>query len=177
MRKLIIALVFLGRSLRPFLATSVLSFLVLPTALQAQKRAFAPADWYRLTTLSAPAMSPDGRLVAVTVTTVKESENRRHSEVWVVPASGGEAVRYTSPAFESSNPRFSHDGKYLFFTSQRTGGRGSTWAIRLDQAAGEATQVDGYPSGSMPTDKRFVVWAEGDTSAAPNRADDPFAKM
>jgi len=24
------------------------------------KRAFTPADWYKLTTLSAPAMSPDG---------------------------------------------------------------------------------------------------------------------
>ena len=155
----------------------IIALVLLPTALSAQKRAFAPSDWYRLTTLSSPAMSPDGRLVAVTVTTVKEAENRRHSEIWVVPAGGGEAVRYTSPAFESSNPRFSHDGKYLFFTSQRSGGRGSTWAIRLDQAAGEATQVDGYPNGSMPADKRFVVWAEGDTVTAPNRADDPFAKM
>ncbi|MEX2282800.1 MAG: S9 family peptidase [Gemmatimonadota bacterium] len=157
--------------------TLIVALVLIPAALSAQKRAFAPSDWYRLTTLSAPAMSPDGRLVAVTVTTVKEGENRRHSEVWVVPAMGGEAVRYTSPAFESSSPRFSHDSKYLFFTSQRAGGRGNTWAIRLDQAAGEATQVDGYPAGSMPADKRFAVWAEGDTTTSSGRADDPFNKM
>ena len=30
-------------------------------------RAFTPDDWYRLTTVSSPAMSPDGRLVAFTV--------------------------------------------------------------------------------------------------------------
>jgi dipeptidyl aminopeptidase/acylaminoacyl peptidase len=151
---------------------------VLPAlaSAQAPKRPFTPADWYRLTTLSAPAISPDGRLVAVTVTTVKESENRRHNEVWVVPAAGGQPMRYTSPAFESSNPRFSHDGKYLFFSSTRPGGRGSTWAIRLDQPAGEAFQVDGYPIGSMPRDQSFAVWSEADTATSA-RGDDPFGTM
>jgi dipeptidyl aminopeptidase/acylaminoacyl peptidase len=155
--------------------------LVLPGALWAQtpRRAFAPADWYRLSTVSAPALSPDGRLVAFTVTTVKEGENKRHSEVWAVPAAGGEPVRYTSPAFESSNPRFSPDGKYLFFTSSRPGGRGSTWAIRLDQPAGEATQVSGYPQGALPRDHSFAVFAESDTARnAGGRGDrDPFADM
>ncbi|HSL69547.1 MAG TPA: S9 family peptidase [Longimicrobiales bacterium] len=145
---------------------------------QTQKRPFKPADWYRLTTLSAPAMSPDGRLVAVTVTTVKEAENKRHAEVWVVPATGGTPVRYTSPAFESSNPRFSPDGKYLFFSSNRPGGRGNTWAIRLDQPAGEAFQVEGYPTGSMPRDKSFVVYAEADTAArSGERGSDPYREM
>jgi len=46
--------------------------------LAAQGRAFTPADWYRVTTVSAPAVSPDGRLVAFTVTTVKEADNKRH---------------------------------------------------------------------------------------------------
>ncbi|MDP1859030.1 MAG: hypothetical protein Q8K82_10180, partial [Gemmatimonadaceae bacterium] len=45
-------------------------------------RAFAPGDWYKLSTLASPAMSPDGQRVAFTVTTVRESENKRHSEVW-----------------------------------------------------------------------------------------------
>jgi dipeptidyl aminopeptidase/acylaminoacyl peptidase len=155
--------------------------LVLPGALWAQtpRRAFAPADWYRLSTVSAPALSPDGRLVAFTVTTVKEGENKRHAEVWAVPAAGGEPVRYTSPAFESSNPRFSPDGKYLFFTSSRPGGRGSTWAIRLDRPAGEATQVSGYPQGALPRDRSFAVFAESDTARnAGGRGDrDPFADM
>ena len=36
-------------------------------------RAFQLADWYKLTTLSGPAMSPSGDRVAFTVTTVRES--------------------------------------------------------------------------------------------------------
>jgi dipeptidyl aminopeptidase/acylaminoacyl peptidase len=150
---------------------------VLPTAAIAQKRAFTTADWYRLSTLSAPAISPDGRLAAVTVTTVRESENKRHSEVWVVSTAGGIPVRYTSPGFESSAPRFSPDGRYLLFTSVRPGGKGNTWAIRLDQPSGEASQVPGYPAGSMPANKSFAVFTEGDTAKTASTEKDPFAGM
>src|SRR4029079_15583787 len=70
----------------------------------ATPRAFQLADWYKLTTLSSPAMSPAGDRVAFTVTTVREAENKRHNEVWVVPTAGGEPQRYTSPSTESSSP-------------------------------------------------------------------------
>lgn len=149
---------------------------------RSKPRAFQPEDWYRVTTVSSPAMSPDGKLVAFTVTTVKEAENRRHSEIWVVPTAGGEPVRYTAPGYSSSNPRFSHDGKYLFFTSNRPGGKGNRWALRMDQPGGEAFQVDDYPTGSVPRDGRFAVWAEpaprqeqGDTAAPGGRRGGPGA--
>lgn len=150
-------------------------------AQQTTGRAFTPADWYRLTTVSSPAMSPDGRLVAFAVTTVKVSENERHTEVWVVPTAGGEPVRYTSPGVSSSNPRFSHDGRYLFFNSNRPGGSGSTWALRMDGPSGEAFQVNDYPNGSMPASGTFAVYTsssgddeeEDDGDAEP----DPFDRM
>jgi len=143
------------------------------------KRAFTPADWYKLTTVSSPALSPDGKRVAFTVTTVREAENRRHSEVWVAPVTGGEPQRYTSPGTESTSPRWSPDGAWLFFNSKREGGKGSTWALRMDRPAGEAIQLD-YPAGSVPLDHRFAVWS--DTTAADSAADsaktkDPFATM
>jgi dipeptidyl aminopeptidase/acylaminoacyl peptidase len=149
-----------------------------PTA--SAPRSFQLADWYKLTTVSAPAMSPAGDRVAFTVTTVREAENRRHNEVWVVSTAGGEPQRFTSPSTESSAPRWSPDGRYLFFTSMRTGGKGTTWAIRMDQPSGEATQIEKYPHGSTPRDHRFAVWAEADTAPAPDSAklkDDPFGKM
>lgn len=136
------------------------------------------ADWYRVANLSTPAVSPDGKRVAMTVTKAVEGENRRHSEIWVVNSAGGAPQRWTSPATESSNPRWSSDGKYLFFTSQRAGGRGNTWAIRLDEPSGEAIQVDGYAEGSMPSNHAFAV------STGPARREtprvntaDPFARM
>jgi dipeptidyl aminopeptidase/acylaminoacyl peptidase len=166
----------------------------------AARHAFAPSDWYKVTTLSTPALSPDGNKVAFTVTTVREAENRRHSEVWVVPTQGGEPARYTSPGFESSAPRFSDDGKTLYFTSQRPGGRGTNWALRMDQPAGEAFQPDRAPQfqqGSQPSDKSFTIVSEGgggrggrgggggrggrggqgEADSAVTNPNDPFAKM
>lgn len=144
-------------------------------------RPFAPGDWYKVTTLSSPAISPDGQRVAFTVTTVREGENRRHSEIWVVPTSGGEAQRFTSSGYESSNPRWSPDGNWLLFSSQRPGGgRGRSWGLRMDQPGGEAVSTDRYPAGSTPTDKRFVVWSESpvpDTTRADTARRDPNARM
>jgi dipeptidyl aminopeptidase/acylaminoacyl peptidase len=121
---------------------------------------FTAADWYKVTTLSAPAMSPDGKYVAFTVTTVRESENKRHNEVWVATTAGGAPQRFTSPGYESSNPRWSPDGAYLLFTSQRPGSRGRTWGIRMDQPAGEAMEIDRFPAGSMDRARTFAVWSE-----------------
>jgi dipeptidyl aminopeptidase/acylaminoacyl peptidase len=98
--------------------------------------------------------------VAFTVTTVRESENKRHNEVWVAPVAGGDATRYTSPSTESSNPRFSADGKYLLFNSTRQGSKARTWALRMDQPGGEAMEMNDYPNGSLPRDKSMAVWSE-----------------
>jgi dipeptidyl aminopeptidase/acylaminoacyl peptidase len=158
----------------------LLAIALLPASLAAQSRAMQPNDWHKLTTVSQPAMSPDGRQVAFTVTTVNERENKRHQEVWMVPTAGGDAVRYTAPGYESSGPRFSPDGKYLFFSSSRPGGTGNTWAIRMDVPGGEAAQVADYPTGSWPRDGKFAVFAAPvteDTAAGRNGATDPFARM
>ncbi len=140
-------------------------------------RPMALSDWYRVTTVGNPALSPDGKRIAMTVTTTKESENRRHSEIWVVNSAGGDPQRWTSPSTESANPRWSPDGKYLFFTSQRTGGRGNTWAIRLDQPSGEAVQVADYPNGSMPASNAFAVFSGPANTDSARTAGDPFARM
>ena len=152
--------------------------MVLPAALTAQ-RAMQPNDWHRVTTLSQPAMSPDGRKVAFTVTTVNERENKRHQEVWVVATAGGDPLRYTVPSTESSSPRFSPDGKYLFFISPRPGGTGSIWAVRTDAPGGEATQIPDYPTGSWPRDPKFAVFSAPlvPDSTAAREGPDPFGKM
>jgi dipeptidyl aminopeptidase/acylaminoacyl peptidase len=156
----------------------LITSLVGVSSLGAQPRAMQPNDWYRVTQVSQPAMSPDGRHVAMTVTTIPTGKNERHQEVWVVPTAGGEPQRYTSPGTESSNPRWTPDGKYLLFTSSRPGGRGNSWALRMDAPGGEATQPEGIPSGSMPRSGAFAIFtgpARGDT--APTRGADPYARM
>jgi len=141
-------------------ALSAIGALLLASPLSAQGRAFTPNDWYRITTLSAPALSPDGKQVAFTVTTAVAAENKRHSEVWLVAAAGGEPQRLTSPGVESSNPRWSPDGTLLLFNSTRPGGKGRVWALRMDRPGGEAFEVDSIPAGSTARDGRLVFYTD-----------------
>ncbi|HEX9483098.1 MAG TPA: S9 family peptidase [Gemmatimonadaceae bacterium] len=164
----------------PYVSRLVLLTVASVTTAHAQQapRAFQLTDWYRIATIASPAMSPSGDRVAFTLTTVRESDNKRHSEVWIVSTTGGEPKRLTSPGTESSLSRWSPDGRYLLFTSQRAGGKGNAWAIRMDEPEGEAVQLERFHDGSAPSDRRFIVWAEADSAADSSKAKtDPFAKM
>ena len=67
--------------------------------LSAQARPWQATDYYRLTVVSNPKLSPDGRRVAFVVTTVVEDKDRRHNEIWMAAtdgSAGGAPFRYTS---------------------------------------------------------------------------------
>src|SRR5262249_27856535 len=105
-------------------------------------------DYYRMENADSPAISPDGRFVAFVRSYIIEAENRRQSEIWLAPADGSSApTRITNPAFSSSNPRWSPDGKLLAFVSRRKVPEGeeagSIWFLRMDQPRGEAFQIRG----------------------------------
>src|SRR4051812_26320715 len=105
-----------GFSPRATLPFALLCSVAGTVSAQTTGKAFTPADWYRIARVASPTLSPDGNLIAFTVTTVRESENKRHTEIWTQPVAGGPSKRMTSPAFESTAPRWSDDGKTLFFT-------------------------------------------------------------
>ena len=65
-------------------AALVVAWLALaPAPGVAQRRGLLPTDFYSEVGVGEVAISPDGALVAFTVTTIDEAENRRHREIWM----------------------------------------------------------------------------------------------
>ena len=46
-----------------------------------------------------------------------------NDDIWSASIDGGEATRLTFHAAPDDNPKVSHDGKSVFFNSERTGSR------------------------------------------------------
>jgi dipeptidyl aminopeptidase/acylaminoacyl peptidase len=134
----------------PTTATFVVACLTLTaTSGAAQTRGLVPADFYREVGVGEVALSPDGALLAFTVTTIDEDNNRRHREIWMQELRGGrpagEPRRFTDPTREASAPRWSPDSRVLSFQSRRGEGddAGSTWFAHVTFPGGEAYQIEG----------------------------------
>jgi dipeptidyl aminopeptidase/acylaminoacyl peptidase len=130
--------------------------LTAPLAAQSP-RPWQATDYYKLTFVADPQLSPDGRRVAFTVTTVVEDKDRRHSEIWMAAADGSTApFRYTGATTEASSPTWSPDGSLLAFTSRREGAEDDVWFLRTGAPGGEAYQIKGVKA--MPRFSRDGQW-------------------
>ena len=147
---------------------SLLAMLVFAGLCQAG-RPIQLEDFYRIEGASTPAISPDGRWVVFARSIIIESENQRHTELWLAPSDGSAAaVRLTDDDSNSSVPRWSPDGKVLAFNRSGRGrggrggggdGDGNVWFRHMDQKGGEPFQIPGV--GGSPIfspDNRWIAY-------------------
>lgn len=99
-----------------------------------------------------PSWSPDSQNIALTV-----AQKGIKEDIYVVSVNGGVPRRMTTDPAEDKWPYWSHDGKWIYFSSTRSG-REEIW--RMPASGGEAVQIT-RNSGDTPQespDGRFLYY-------------------
>ena len=114
-----------------------------PAAAQ-QRRPMTFDDFISVRSPGDPRISPDGSLVAFTVSTPSLADNRNASQIWVVPSNGGDARAISGGAGSDRAPRWAPDGKSVAFISAREGGS-QVW--RVAPGGGDPVKLTTLPGG------------------------------
>ncbi len=110
----------------------------------AQKRAFTIEDLYRVQSVSDLQLAPDSKSLAFAVATTDLARARRTTHIWRMNTDGSAQQLLTAGEKGGSAPRFSPDGKWIAFVSERDG---SENLYLLPLAGGEATQLTHLSTG------------------------------
>lgn len=123
-------------------------------------RPMVPEDLFRIRFVGDPQLHPDGRRVAFVVTTLSEARDEYLSTIWLVDVSGGEPRPFTRGPRRDTAPRWSPDGRWLAFVSERERkGKGQLHVMPAD--GGEPARLtDLKPGVSSP------VWSPDSASLA-----------
>jgi len=108
----------------------VLAFLS-AACLFAQKQPFTVETMLKISRISEPVLSPDGRNVAFTVQTVDLDRNMKPTQIWTVALSGGFPRQITRDGDSNQRPRWSPDSRQIYFVSNRSGSS-QIWAMNPD---------------------------------------------
>ncbi len=98
----------------------------------AERRRLTADDINAVRDVSDPQLSPDGQWVAYVVRTADPVKDEGDSHIWMSSWDGKQSVQLTNSDDSEGSPRWSPDGRYLAFLSDR----GEDDAPRAGVAAG-----------------------------------------
>ncbi|MGA8669032.1 MAG: S9 family peptidase [Terracidiphilus sp.] len=105
-----------------------------------QKRPMTFEDMMQMKRLGETAVSPDGKWLAYSVTTVNLDQNTKTPELWMQAIAGGEPFKLAVGKPGDSGPQFAPDGKRMLFLSGREGGP-QIWLADFDPATGATSNA------------------------------------
>ena len=121
-----------------------------------------PEDIYELVNAGDPRISPDGSRVAFVVTAIDREANEYRGAVWVAPLDGSaEPRRFTSGERRDTTPRWSPDGKWLAFASNRGDDKTPMNLYVIPAEGGEARKLT-----DLKESVEEIVWSPDSTRIA-----------
>ncbi|MGA9673161.1 MAG: S9 family peptidase [Terracidiphilus sp.] len=100
------------------------------------KRPMTFSDLMEMKRLGETAVSPDGKWLVYSVTTVNLEQNTKTAELWIQAIAGGEPTKLAVAQPGDSGVQFSADGKRILFLSSRDADKQQVWLADFDPAAG-----------------------------------------
>lgn len=127
-----------------------------------KKSPFTVDQMLAMQRISEPVVSPDGTEVTFTVRDTDLAANKGRFDLYSVGVDGKNLRRLTTHPDADNQPRYSLDGKYVYFVSTRSG---SAQVWRIARSGGEAEQVTKLPVDvggflMFPDGRRLLVLLE-----------------
>ncbi|MCU1244184.1 MAG: peptidase prolyl oligopeptidase active site domain protein [Acidobacteria bacterium] len=147
---------------------SFIAALAVAGTVVAAPRPLTVEDYATMPALSSPRFSPNGRRLVYVVTRADLVRSVYDSDLWLVDVDGHNDIQLTRGAGADYHPRWSPDGAWIAFFSDREG-RTAIWLI--SSAGGEAVKLT-LEQGAV----REMEWSPDGRSIAFTMTDPPTAE-
>lgn len=113
------------------------------------KGLLTPEIMWKYGRVNNPSLSPDGKMLAFTITYYNLQENKGTTHLYVAPTQGGEPKKLTNGVGSDSNPQWTADGQTIRFLSTE-GGSSQLWEVKADGTGlSQISNIDGDIDGFM----------------------------
>jgi len=164
MRKIIFSLIVI------FLSFSLL-------CAQVQKKKFTIRDMLSINVPSQIDISPDGKNIVFVLSKVDFEESKYNTDLYIISSDGGEVRQLTFSKENERNPKFSPDGKFIAFISNRKANadeketKEQIWLLPVD--GGEAYKLTNSPEGVISfqwlPDSKGILYLTQETLPKPEK--------
>lgn len=146
--------------------TTLVCLMLFSAVFAANAQTWTPEMQVKTKIPASVQISPDGKRVAYAVSEAVMTADKSEfvSQIWLADADGKNAFQITFGDKSSTNPKFSPDGNWLAFTSNRKENRNNLYVLRV--AGGEAeslTDLKGSVSNfDWSPDGKFIAYTMTD---------------